>query len=263
MTAAAGAPRLWVFDFDGTLAAIVPDRAAARLDPDALAVLRDLCADPRSRVAVLSTRALDDLASRVPVPGVILGASSGLEWRLPGGRRILPGDGTRRKLEDARARVRPLLGRLGTVPGVELEDKRWSVAVHYRRVRPEAMPTLVPLLEELDRCPKVRVYSGPMAAEVQLVRSVGKALGVRLLCRFLKFDAGRDRLFYAGDDENDAAAMRWVLAHNGTVFAVGRQVRVPGALAVDGPPGLARAVRAQMGAGAPGRGAGEHEESAG
>ena len=256
-------PRLWVFDFDGTLAPIVPDRAAARLHPDALALLRDLAADPRSSVAVLSTRALDDLAARVPVPEVILGASSGLEWRLPGGRRILPGGAARRKLEGARARVLPLLGPLGGIPGVELEDKRWSIAVHYRHVLPETMPTLVPLLEELDRCPGIRVYSGPMAAEVQLLRPVGKALGVRLLCRFLKFDAGRDRLFFAGDDENDAAAMRWVLAHNGTVFAVGKQVRIPGALAVDGPGALAHAVRAQMGAGGASRIGGDDRETAG
>ncbi len=257
------APRLWVFDFDGTLSPVVPDRGAARLHPDALALLRDLSADPRSRVAVLSSRSLGDLAPRVPVEDVILGAASGLEWRLPGGRRIHPRGATRRKVEEVRARILPLLGRLGDVPGVEIEDKRWSVAVHYRRVPPATMPELVPLLGELERCPGIRVSSGPMAAEVQLVRSAGKALGVRLLCRFLKFDAGRDRLFYAGDDENDAAAMRWVLARNGTVFVVGKLVRIPGALAVDGPSALVRAVRAQIGVGRPLRGAGAETEPAG
>ncbi len=245
------APRLWVFDFDGTLSAIIADRAAARLHPEALDLLEELSADPRNRVAVLSTRALHDLAPRVPVPEVILGASSGLEWRLPGGRRLVPGGAMRRRLDATRARVLPLLGRIGGIPGVEIEDKQWSVAVHYRHVRPETMARLVPLFEELERCPGIRVYSGPMAAEVQLVRSVDKTLGVRLLCRFLGFDAGKDRLFYAGDDENDAAAMRWVLARNGTVFAVGRLVRVPGTLSVPGPSALAHAVRAQIGG--PGR----------
>ncbi len=256
------APRLWVFDFDGTLSPIVADRSAAHLHPDALALLRDLSADPRSRVAVVSTRSLDDLAPRVPVPDVILGASGGLEWRVPGGRRIVPGRATRRKLEDARARVLPLVGRIGGIPGVEIEDKKWSVAVHYRGVSPETMPELVPLLAELERCPRIRVYGGPMAAEVQFIRSAGKVLGVRLICRFLKFDAGRDRLFFAGDDENDDAAMRWVLAHNGTVFAVGKQVRIPGALSVDGPVALVRAVRAQIGVGSPSRSAGEGRDSA-
>ena len=260
MKAEAGASRLWVFDFDGTLSPIVTDRTGAQLHPGSLALLGEIAADPRNRVAVLSTRALEDLVTRVSVPGVILGGSSGLEWRIPGGRTIVPGEATKKRLEEARTRVLPLLGRLGAVPGVEIEDKRWSVAVHYRSVLPEAMPLLVPLLGELERCPGIRVYSGPMAAQVQLLPSVNKAFGVRLLCRFLNFDAGRGRLFYAGDDENDAAAMRWVLSRKGTVFAVGKQVRVPGALTVDGPPALARAVRAQIGHPQPARKAGEGEE---
>ena len=263
MKAGAGPLRLWVFDFDGTLSPIVPDRAGAQLHPESLALLGEIAADPRNRVAVLSTRALDDLVSRVPVAGVILGGSSGLEWQIPGGRTFTPGEAMTRRLEQARTRVFPLLGRLGAIPGVEIEDKRWSVAVHYRRVLPEAMSSLVPLLGELDRCPGIRVYSGPMAAQVQLLPSVNKAFGVRLLCRFLNFDAGRGRLFYAGDDENDAAAMRWVLSRKGTAFAVGKQVRVPGALAVDGPPALARVVRAQIGHPQPARKPGEREEPTG
>ncbi len=263
MKAGAGPFRLWIFDFDGTLSPIVADRAAAQLHPASLAILRDLSADRVNRVAVLSTRALDDLAPRVPVPEVILGGSSGLEWRIPGGRRIHPGEATGRRLERARARVLPILGRLGAVAGVEIEDKRWSAAVHYRRVPPETMPTLVPLLHELERCPRIRVYSGPMAAEVQFLPSVDKAFGVRLLCRFLNVDAGRWRLFYAGDDENDAAAMRWVLSRKGTVFAVRNRMRIPGVLSVDGPPALVRAVRAQIGGSRPGREAGDAEKTTG
>ncbi len=263
MKAGAGPLRLWIFDFDGTLSPIVADRAAAQLHPASLAILRDLSADLVNGVAVLSTRALEDLAPRVPVPEVVLGGSSGLEWRMPGGRTILPGEATRRKLDDARTRVLPLLERLGAIPGVEIEDKRWSVAVHYRRVPPETMPMLVPLLDELERCPRIRVYSGPMAAEVQFLPSVNKALGVRLLCRFLNFDAGRGRLFYAGDDENDSAAMRWVLSRKGTVFAVRNRVRIPGVLSVDGPPALARAVRAQIGRRRPARKAGDGGKTAG
>ena len=125
------------------------------------------------------------------------------------------------------------------------------------------MPSLVPLLGELESCPGIRVYSGPMAAQVQLLPSVDKAFGVRLLCRFLNFDAGGGRLFYAGDDENDAAAMRWVLSRKGTVFAVGNRVRIRGVLSVDGPPALVRAVRAQIGGSRPGRKSGEGEKTTG
>ncbi len=263
MRTAPRVPRLWVFDFDGTLSPIVADRTAARLHPASRALLRDLAADRSNRVAVLSTRGLDDLALRIRVPGVVLGGASGLTWRLPGGRLVLPGDAMERKLEDARKRVLPLLGTLGDFPAVEIEDKKWSAAVHYRRVPPEAMPGLVPLLGALEKHPGIRVYAGPMAAEVQFFPSVGKSFGIRRLCRLLSFDPGKGRIFFAGDDENDAAAMRWVLSRKGTVFAVGTRVRVAGALRVDGPPGLARAARAQAGIPAPSRKRGRKEEAAG
>ena len=257
------APRLWVFDFDGTLSPIVADRTAARLHPASRALLADLAREPANRVAVLSTRAIEDLPPRIPVPGVILWGSSGLEWRLPDGRRVVPREATRRKLAEARARILPSVGRLGAIRGVEIEDKGWSVAVHYRRVPADTMPGLVPLLDELAGFPGIRVYAGPMAAEVQFFPRVNKAFGVRRLCRLLAFAPGRWRLFYAGDDENDAPAMRWVLAQKGTVFAVGNAVRVPGALAVQGVSALARAVRAQAGLEPPGRGGIRGEEVAG
>ncbi len=263
MRTAPRVPRLWVFDFDGTLSPIVADRTAARLHPASRALLRELAPDPSNRVAVLSTRDLEDLARRVPVPGVILGGASGLAWRLPDGRLVLPGDALERRLGETRRRVLPLLGEVGRFPGVEIEDKRWSAAVHYRRVPPEAMPGLVPLLGALERRPEIRVYAGPMAAEVQFLPSVSKSFGIRRLCRLLSFDPGGGRIFFAGDDENDAAAMRWVLSRKGTVFAVGTRVRVPGALRVDGPPGLARAARAQAGIPEPSRKGGKKEEAAG
>jgi trehalose 6-phosphate phosphatase len=78
---------LWVFDFDGTLSPIVPDRAAARLHRECERMLRFLARSPWNRVAVLSSRTLDDVGSRVPVPGVFIGGASGLEWRFPGGHR--------------------------------------------------------------------------------------------------------------------------------------------------------------------------------
>jgi trehalose-6-phosphatase len=78
---------------------------------------------------------------------------------------------------------------------------------------------------------------------VQLFHDVSKSFGVRRLCRLLRFDPPRDKVVYAGDDENDAVAMRWVLKKGGIAFCVGGRVRVRGARPVDDPAALARAVR--------------------
>jgi len=238
---------LWVFDFDGTLSPIVEDRHAARIHPMCRELLKGLARMPAHIVVVLSSREIEDLAKRVPLPRVILGGASGLEWRLPGGHRIRPGDLFETRREKVRRTLDPLLARLSHIPGVDVEDKGWSVAIHHRHVLPEVVAMLEPLLKELERTPDVRVYQGPSVAEVQLLRNVNKSFGVRTICRIIGFDPSQGRILYAGDDENDALAMRWVLRKGGVAFSVGDVARVPEARVVENPVALARAVGALAG----------------
>jgi len=239
--------RLWVFDFDGTLSPLVPNRSAASLHPSCREMLEDLAAEPLERVAVLSSRALEDLVPRVPIPRIFLGGGSGLEWQIPGGGRVRPGKQAERKLEENRAQAFPQFEKMKVIPGVEVEDKLWSVAVHFRHASTEARGELSRLLEELTGHPFLRMFPGPEAVEVQLLRSVNKSLGVQKLCRFLKFDSSGSRLVYAGDDGNDAAAMRWVMSRKGVALVVGNRTKVPGARVLEGPHGLAMAVRKMAG----------------
>ena len=101
---------------------------------------------------------------------------------------------------------------------------------------------LDPLLKELEGAPGIRVFRGPSVAEVQLFPQVNKSFGVRRLCRFLGINPSKSRLLYAGDDENDAVAMRWVLRKGGIAFCVGKPMRIPGVRVVESPVALARSV---------------------
>jgi trehalose 6-phosphate phosphatase len=246
-TTGGGIRSLWVFDFDGTLSPIVDDRHAARIHPLCRELLKGLAWMPTHFVVVLSSREIKDLMRRVPLPRVILGGASGLEWRLPGGHRIRPGDPLEARREKVRGTLAPLLSRLSFMPGVDVEDKGWSIAIHHRHVLPEVVAMLDPLLKELEGRRDVRVYRGPSVAEVQLLSNVSKSFGVRTICRILGFDPSKDRILYAGDDANDAVAMRWVLRKGGIAFSVGGATRVPGARVVENPVALARAVGALAG----------------
>jgi trehalose 6-phosphate phosphatase len=238
-----GCPHLWAFDFDGTISPIVSDRNQARLHPVCLELLADLSARPGHRVAVLSSRSIEDLVSRVPLRDLVLGGASGLELRLPGGHRVHPGTRTESRRDKARVIAGPLIARLSSFPGVEVEDKGWSIAVHYRHVLPESLAMLEPLMKELGRTPDIRVYRGPCAAEVQLLPNVSKSFGVRRICRILAIDPSKGRLFYAGDDESDGIAMRWVLRKGGAAYAVGSHLRIAGARHAEDPIALVKAVR--------------------
>ena len=259
----AGSRRLWVFDFDGTLSPLVPDRSIATLHPACRKMLEELSAGPREIVAVLSSRAIEDLAPRVPVPGVFLGGGSGLEWRLPGGLRLRPGRGAEKRAEKRREELSPLFETLRAIPGVDLEDKRWSVAVHTRHVPPVARGGLIPRLEALRGHRGLRVFTGPESTEVLLLGSASKSFGLRILCRHLNFDPPEDGMIYAGDDGNDAVAMRWVLARKGVALVVGNRIEVPGATIVEDPSVLAAAVRRMAGLPSRRQGKGKREAAAG
>lgn len=239
----AGYRRLWVFDFDGTLSPIVPVRSDARMHPACRSLLQELVYAPWNTVAILSSRALEDLLPRVPVPRVFLGGGSGLEWRLPGGQRILPGREETDNARRGRTLVSPVLRQISSLRGTDIEDKRWSIAVHYRAAPPEIRTILEPLLAGLRGRKEVRVFEGPAVAEIQLVPGWEKSLGVARLCRLLRFNPSGGRIIYAGDDENDGTAMRWAISRKGTALAVGIGPRVPGAHVVSGPAALATTVR--------------------
>lgn len=239
----AGAPALWCFDFDGTLSEIVPDRDAARLHPECRDMLAALAGSPARRVGVISSRALPDLTGRVPVPGVFLGGGSGLEWRLPTGETVSPDEAARDRLAAARAALLPRIRDAAARPGMFVEDKTWSVAVHTRGASEADRRALAERLEALRARSALNVFPGPAVFEVQLLPEVDKSLGVRRFCRLLGRDPEGEPVFYAGDDANDAVAMRWALARGGIAVAVGDRVRTPGALSASGPAGLARLVR--------------------
>ena len=120
---ALGRPLL-AFDFDGTLAPIVTRRDRAKMRPRTARLLARLCT--LFPCAVITGRSRADVSERlghVKVAYVV--GNHGLE----AGRR-LPA------LERDVARAGAILGAaLAGVPGLDLEDKRCSLAVHYRRAR--------------------------------------------------------------------------------------------------------------------------------
>jgi len=224
--------RIWFFDFDGTLSPIVADRYRAELHPACARMLKELLRLPLQHVAVLSSRRLDDLIGRVPLEGVFLGGTSGTEWQVPGGHRMVFSGTPARVLESRRRVLIPEIRRLAALPGIELEDKRWSVALHTRHAPPDSGLELDHRLASWHPGAGIRVFRGPEVYEIQLEPRISKSFGVRMLCRFMKFNPRHGTLFYAGDDENDARAMRLVTRLGGTAITVGTRALIPTATVV-------------------------------
>ena len=126
------AKRIWLFlDYDGTLADFAPTPEHVHPDPELVALLTRFAQHPRLRVAVVSGRRLSHVQRLVPVPGILLAGTYGIELQTPEGERIdrLEYGAIRPTLETLRPQWANLLaGR----EGFFLEDKGWALALHAR-----------------------------------------------------------------------------------------------------------------------------------
>lgn len=239
-----GSKRLWVFEFDGSVSWQATASKNTVLHARCEAMLRFLAKGPWNRVAVISTRRLDDLAARSPLPKVFLGGCCGLEWEIPGGYRSCPDKRVEKILGIRRRSIAPILSELASIPGIEVEDRNWSVAIRYRDATARHFLRWMHLLQRLRNRAGIKVYRTYEGVEVQMVPGGSKSAGVRRLCRLIDWNPSAGEIIYAGSDETDVTAMKWVLFKGGTAFVVGGGITVPNARYVNGPADLAAEIHA-------------------
>ncbi|MEQ9332424.1 trehalose-phosphatase [Thalassobaculum sp.] len=199
-------PLLVALDFDGTLAPIVDRPDGARLEDPMHGHLSDLV--ELVVTAVVSGRDLEDLRLRVPTSGLILVGSHGVEIAYPGdGVERAPG------LAESDAALGPLIRRLrhatAELPGVLVEPKRHSVAVHWRLAGPVEAVSAERVVDSLaGEFPAFVVGRGKMVAEFRpaIDRDKGSAIG--LLRGHATVDGVPPAVLYLGDDVTDEDAFR-------------------------------------------------------
>jgi trehalose 6-phosphate phosphatase len=128
----AQAERLWLFlDYDGTLADFAPTPEHVDPDPELIGLLTKLARHPRIRMAVISGRRLSQVEALIPMAGIPLAGTYGVELRTSEGKRInrVEYDTVRPALDALKPRwLRLIADREGFL----LEDKGWALALHAR-----------------------------------------------------------------------------------------------------------------------------------
>ena len=122
---------LLLFDFDGTLCPFNRDPDNVYLTDSVQTFLASLARKPASTVGIISGRRLPDLHKRAGIaPEIYLAGFHGLEIEAPGEAFMHPEAAAATPLMRAIAEsMRPYLRSL---PGVFIEDKVFSIALHYR-----------------------------------------------------------------------------------------------------------------------------------
>ncbi len=239
--------QLWVFDFDGSLSEFVADRTAAKLLPEAHQLLQQLMKPSSNRVAIISSRTLEDLVGRIDIPGVYLGGSCGLFWLTPHGHTMSPSLALLERIALHRSRLLPGLIDLLESLGVEIEDKNWAVAAHMRSIPPSERELTAEQIVEFCKQHQLLHSAGQLSLEVSFDAEVRKVSGLKRLLTLIDKKFAPNEVVYVGDDENDAEAMTWLVAHMGEAIAVGNLISVPGSEIVADTHALIRHIKQMLG----------------
>lgn len=185
-------------DYDGTLAPIVADPTKAAPLPEAVAAVRALAALPQTTVAVVSGRALRDLAilSRLPSEVHLVG-SHGSEFDVGFVERLSP------EMIEARTRLQEAVREITAGrEGVRLESKPASVAVHTRAADSQVAAEVVDAVRAGPATwPDVTVTQGKEVIELSVI-ATDKGIAVDQLRTQMSASA----VLFIGDDVTDENA---------------------------------------------------------
>ncbi len=205
-----------ITDFDGTISEIDPDPMGARIDPVAFRALRRLARFAEARperlaIAILTGRAVPDVASRTRVGGVRYLGNHGLDagW-LPrrGSVRALVKRSSETGDTPATRFGREIATALGDPDWLFVEVKGGSVAFHYRRAPDQPQAGL-----EIGRMVDARLaagdtglerFDGRLIVELRPAGMGGKGEAVGRLLAELRPAS----VLSMGDDRSDAEGFR-------------------------------------------------------
>jgi len=182
---------LLAFDFDGTLAPIV-----ARPDDARVPVAVELRLERLSRLlplAIVSGRRVEDVRTRLSFTPQYIVGNHGAEdpWLPQESGSTSPLDGLRDRLAEDAESLR--------TAGVTVEDKRQSIALHYRlsRQRARALEVVTRFTETLP--PGLRAFGGKLVMNIVVEGAPDKAAAVASLVE----RSGVRAAIFLGDDVND------------------------------------------------------------
>jgi trehalose-phosphatase len=232
----AGRHLLLLCDFDGTLTAFHPDPRAVRLDDNVARVLGSLASRQDCTVGIISGRRLQDIRDRVTVHGELyIAGFHGLEIHTPAETFVHPDASA--AAETMRTIAESMRRELALLPGVFIEDKDLSIALHYREAAADVAATARSRFMDAARAGldagRLRVLPGSCVLELLPSTRWHKGRALEWIRERIERLHGPTFTVYIGDDVTDEDAFQAVGPGG---MSIGASDRVSGAeFRVDGP----------------------------
>lgn len=210
-------------DFDGTLAPIVQTPDKAVLPPGTKKVLKQLADTPLCKIAIISGRSVRDVKARVGLRKALYVGNHGFEIRGPKINFSSPVSMQYRKtLEGIKDRLDK---GLKSFKGVIIEDKGFSLSVHYRLSSKKDIPKIKTDFYSAVFLPKLKdeieIKPGKMVLEIRPPVLWNKGMVVLwLLARRIFLANSKEKILpiYIGDDKTDEDAFGSLRNRGITVF---------------------------------------------
>jgi trehalose-phosphatase len=210
-------------DFDGTLTPLRKDPSQCFVSHGLKERLRILAGCSEICMAILSGRALADVRKRVGIARIIYGGSHGLDIAMAGFRFT---DSAAKKAMSLIARAKRML-EVALIPyeGVRLEDKKYTLSLHFRCARNEDISPVKRVFSltvaEFVRNGQLRVIKGKKVLELAPAASWDKGRAALMILDLV----GENLLpIMIGDDVTDESAFN-ALAGMGVTIRVGRSAK--------------------------------------
>lgn len=199
-------PLALMLDIDGTLAPIAPTPDAAVVPPETRDVLRQLVELPDVHVALVSGRSVADALRMLHVEGAWIVGNHGLELRTAAGEvsAVDEAHGYEAAIAAASSALAPIAR---SAPGALVENKQWTVTLHYRLVDPEEALALIGHARDVARELGLRVTEGKKVIELRPPIDVNKGTAATAFAKQVGA-VERGSVLYAGDDQTDEDAFR-------------------------------------------------------
>ena len=175
-------------------------------------------------VAIVSGRFREDVENLVKIKGLFYAGSHGFDILGPDFSLVQP------KAKEVIPIVSRIIERLkvqfGDIPGVLIEEKKFSTAVHYRLVKdkqyiPQIEKSVKKIVAEYD---SLRLMSGKMVFEILPNIDWNKGKAIRWIMQALKIEWNDASVVYIGDDTTDEYAFR-AIRTRGTGILVSEKLK--------------------------------------
>ncbi len=206
-------------DYDGTITPIQKTPSEAVLSPDTIHLLQQLIQLPDVRVTIVTGRSMKDIRNFITFENIRLVANHGFhicqnksEWIHPDALTSRP---KMHQLQEI------LQNALDSFSNVYVEDKQFTLSVHYRNVIAQNVPFVKELtmktISSFD--PELIITEGKEVLEVRPAVEWGKGHAVRKILKEHQYPPNSLKI-YIGDDITDEDAFK-VLKPPGITIHVG------------------------------------------